>query len=105
LVGIVANIAGDATETVDARGKIVAPGLIDIHTHAGRSKEGPELLLQLRHRPQHHYVRISERQFNRPPPRCHYFSILRVKAPDPKYRNLRRRMNPPLMTTFMESIV
>ena len=26
--------------------KIVAPGLIDIHTHAGRSKEGPELLLQ-----------------------------------------------------------
>jgi hypothetical protein len=31
-----------------------------------------------RHRPQHHYVRISERQFNRPPPRCHSFSILRV---------------------------
>src|SRR5262249_48595966 len=26
--------------------KIVAPGLIDIHTHAGRSKEGPALLLQ-----------------------------------------------------------
>jgi hypothetical protein len=38
---------------------------------------------RLRHRPQHHYVRISERQFNRPPPRCHSFSILRVKAPDP----------------------
>jgi len=40
------NIAGDATETIDARGKIVAPGLIDIHTHAGRSKEGPPLALQ-----------------------------------------------------------
>jgi dihydroorotase len=39
------KIAGDATETIDARGKIVAPGLIDIHTHAGRSKEGPPLLL------------------------------------------------------------
>jgi dihydroorotase len=35
------NIAGDAIETIDARGKIVAPGLIDIHTHAGRSKDGP----------------------------------------------------------------
>jgi len=39
------GIAGDAAETIDARGKIVAPGLIDIHTHAGRSKEGPPLLL------------------------------------------------------------
>jgi dihydroorotase len=41
-----ANITGDATETIDARGKIVAPGLIDIHTHAGGSKEGPPLCLQ-----------------------------------------------------------
>jgi len=37
------GIAGNAAETIDARGKIVAPGLIDIHTHAGRSKEGPPL--------------------------------------------------------------
>src|SRR5580700_8899297 len=40
------NIAADATETIDARGKLVAPGLIDIHTHAGRSKDGPAMCLQ-----------------------------------------------------------
>ena len=40
------NILGDASETIDARGKIVAPGLIDIHTHAGQSKEGPPMCLQ-----------------------------------------------------------
>jgi len=40
------NIAGDAAETIDAGGKLVVPGLIDIHTHAGRSKEGPAMLLQ-----------------------------------------------------------
>jgi dihydroorotase len=39
-------VEGDARETIDARGKIVAPGLIDIHTHAARSKEGPPLCLQ-----------------------------------------------------------
>ena len=46
IVAVEASIAGDATETIDARGKIVAPGLIDIHTHAGRSKEGPPMCLQ-----------------------------------------------------------
>jgi dihydroorotase len=46
VAAVEANITGDATETIDARGKIVAPGLIDIHTHAGRSKEGPPLALQ-----------------------------------------------------------
>jgi dihydroorotase len=40
------SIEGDAAETIDARGKIVAPGLIDIHSHAGRSKEGPPMCLQ-----------------------------------------------------------
>jgi dihydroorotase len=46
IAAVAANIAGDATETVDAQGKVIAPGLIDIHTHAGRSKEGPPLALQ-----------------------------------------------------------
>src|SRR3954471_4769586 len=46
IAAVEASIAGDATETIDARGKIVAPGLMDIHTHAGRTKEGPPLALQ-----------------------------------------------------------
>jgi len=40
------TITADAADTIDADGKIVAPGLIDIHVHAGRSKEGPPMLLQ-----------------------------------------------------------
>ncbi len=39
------NLKGDAAETIDARGKLVAPGLVDIHTHAARAKEGPPLAL------------------------------------------------------------
>jgi dihydroorotase len=46
IAAVAADIAGDAAETIDARGKIVAPGLIDIHTHAGRGKDGPPMALQ-----------------------------------------------------------
>jgi dihydroorotase len=46
IVAVEANIAADATETIDAKGKVVAPGLIDIHVHAGRSKDGPPMCLQ-----------------------------------------------------------
>src|ERR1700704_4553495 len=40
------SITAAAADTIDARGKIVAPGLIDIHPHAGRSKEGPPMCLE-----------------------------------------------------------
>ena len=46
IAAIEASIAADATEIIDARGKLVTAGLIDIHTHAGRSKEGPPMCLQ-----------------------------------------------------------
>lgn len=42
IAAVDANIAGDATTTIDARGKLVVPGLIDIHTHAARDHEGPK---------------------------------------------------------------
>ncbi|HYK12821.1 MAG TPA: hypothetical protein VEW70_02430, partial [Burkholderiales bacterium] len=46
IIAVEQNIAASATDVIDARGKIVAPGLIDIHSHAGRTKEGPPLCLQ-----------------------------------------------------------
>ena len=41
IAAIEAGISADAAETIDARGKLVVPGLIDIHTHATRSQDGP----------------------------------------------------------------
>jgi dihydroorotase len=46
IAAIEASIAAGAAETLDAHGKLVTAGLIDIHTHAGRSKEGPPMCLQ-----------------------------------------------------------
>jgi dihydroorotase len=40
------TLGGTATATLDARGKLVVPGLIDIHTHAGRDMAGPGMLLR-----------------------------------------------------------
>jgi dihydroorotase len=45
IAAVEANIAAGAAETLDVTGKIVAPGLLDIHTHAARVKDGPELCL------------------------------------------------------------
>jgi dihydroorotase len=39
------NISGEAAETIDAHGKLVVPGLIDIHTHAARMKDWPGMCL------------------------------------------------------------
>jgi len=39
------NISADSTETIDARGKLVVPGLIDIHTHATRATDRAALCL------------------------------------------------------------
>jgi dihydroorotase len=45
IVSISEKISADARETIDARGKLVVPGLIDIHTHATRAQDGPALCL------------------------------------------------------------
>ena len=46
IVAVESAISGDAADMIDARGKLVVPGLLDIHTHTARSAEGPGLVLQ-----------------------------------------------------------
>src|SRR6185503_4085204 len=46
IAAVEARITAGAGDVIDARGKLVVPGLIDIHTHAGRSADGPGLVLQ-----------------------------------------------------------
>src|SRR5262245_37235925 len=41
IAAVGANIAADAADTIDGRGKLVVPGLLDIHTHVARSADGP----------------------------------------------------------------
>jgi dihydroorotase len=45
IAAVEANLAAEATDVIDARGKIVVPGLLDIHCHATRVKDGPALCL------------------------------------------------------------
>src|SRR5262245_9604905 len=46
IAAIEPTIAGAAVDTIDARGRLVVPGLLDIHTHAGRSADGPPMVLR-----------------------------------------------------------
>jgi dihydroorotase len=46
IAAVEVNIAGDAADTLDAHGKLVVPGLLDIHTHCGRFTQGPGMVLQ-----------------------------------------------------------
>lgn len=46
IAAVVPNINTSTGDMIDARGTLVVPGLVDIHTHAGRSADGPELALR-----------------------------------------------------------
>src|SRR5436853_7277346 len=45
IAAVGANLTNDGVETIDARGKLVVPGLLDIHTHVARTTDGPPPVL------------------------------------------------------------
>ena len=46
IAAISPSLSSDAADMIDARGKLVVSGLLDIHTHVGRYADGPLLVLQ-----------------------------------------------------------
>ncbi len=46
IAAVSANLTNEGVETIDARGKLVVPGLLDIHTHVARTADGPPLVLR-----------------------------------------------------------
>ena len=46
IVAVEPSLSADATQIIDARGKIVAPGLLDIHTHVARVDAGATRVLR-----------------------------------------------------------
>ncbi len=43
IVAVDANLDGGSAEVIEATGKLVVPGLVDIHTHYARDADGPAL--------------------------------------------------------------
>src|SRR6266545_3723776 len=60
---------------------------------------------RLRYRAQVLQIRISERQLDRPSPRCHTVQSFDSKSPTAHIGSPKRQMNPMLMTTLKESVV
>lgn len=45
IAAVAANIAAGAAQEIDARGKLVLPGLLDVHGHYARDAQGPHICL------------------------------------------------------------